>query len=373
MTTLLRRPVLAAAAAALLTGICSGAASGGGRAAAYDFVRIATGLTDPLYVTSAPGDPATLYVVEQAGTIRTVQDGRVTGTFADLSEETHVGDQEQGLLGLAFHPRYATNHLYYVDYTDTHGDTRVVERNAATGASRQLLFVAQPHPNHNGGMLAFDKTGYLYVGMGDGGSFAGIVGNDPENRAQNLSTKLGKMLRIDPLRAGAKWQMVALGLRNPWRFSFDRANGNLWVGDVGAGAQEEVDFRPRAKIAALANYGWSRYEGTSIYGIRKPLSRKGALTFPVWTYSHGDGTLCSIIGGYVYRGGAVPSARGRYFFGDFCLGSIWSFSVGAKGRASVPVRLASSLLNLSSFGEDGNGELYATTIDGGLYVLRSGS
>jgi hypothetical protein len=144
----------------------------------------------------------------------------------------------------------------------------------------------------------------------------------------------------------------------------------LWLGDVGAGAQEEIDFRPAAKIGTLANYGWSRYEGTGVYGVRKPLSKRGKLTFPVWTYSHGDGNLCSIIGGYVYRGGAVPAARGRYFFGDFCLGAIWSFPVGPKGRASAPVRVETSLPNLSSFGVDASGELYATTIDGSLYALR---
>ena len=212
----------------------------------------------------------------------------------------------------------------------------MIEVNSATHATRTLLSVAQPHPNHNGGQLAFDRAGFLYVGMGDGGSFAGIVGNDPENRAQNMSTLLGKMLRIDPTRAGSTWKMVALGLRNPWRFSFDRKTGDLWIGDVGAGAQEEVDFRPKAQIGALANYGWSRYEGTSVYGLKKPLTKKGKLLFPVWTYSHGIGTLCSIIGGFVYRGAAVPSARGRYFFGDFCLGAVWSFKVGPKGRVGLP-------------------------------------
>jgi glucose/arabinose dehydrogenase len=359
--------MLAATVAALVACLGAGAAAGGstGTSRAFTFEQVASGFTDPTDVTSAPGDPTTLYVVEQAGRVKIVQGGVVTGTLLDIHDRVSTDDQERGLLSIAFHPAYARNHLFYADYTDLKGDTRVIEVNSATNATRELLFVAQPHPNHNGGQLAFDRAGLLYVGMGDGGS-----AGDPGGRAQNLSERLGKLLRIDPTRAGATWKMVALGLRNPWRFSFDRKTGDLWIGDVGAGAQEEVDFRPKAKIGALANYGWSRYEGTSVYGIKKPLVKKGKLLFPVWTYSHGSGTLCSIIGGFVYRGAAVPSAHGRYFFGDFCLGAVWSFKVGPKGRVGQPVRLSGNLPNLSSFGEDANRELYATTIDGGLYELR---
>jgi glucose/arabinose dehydrogenase len=352
-----------AAAAAVALG------AGGGHARQLSFRLIASGFVDPTYVTSAPGDPGTLYVVEQTGRVQIVRDGRVTGTLLDIRDRVSTDDQERGLLSIAFHPGYPTNHLYYVDYTDVHGDTRVVELNSATRAERDLLFVPQPHPNHNGGQLAFDKAGRLYVGMGDGGSFANVPGNDPERRAQDPRQLLGKLLRIDPLRPGATWQMVALGLRNPWRFSFDRKTGDLWIGDVGAGAQEEVDFRPRRLIGTLANYGWSRFEGTALYWRSERLAQRGKLVFPAWTYGHGDGSLCSIIGGYVYRGAAVPAARGRYFLGDFCLGAVWSFKVGPKGRASAPVALDSRLPNLTSFGEDGNGELYATTLDGGLYAL----
>ena len=363
--------MLAATAVALAAGLCAGAAVGGSATArALTFEQIASGFTDPTDVTSAPGDPSTLYVVEQAGLVKIVHAGVVTGTLLDIRDRVSTDNEERGLLSIAFHPRYPQNHLFYTDYTDLNGDTRVIEVNAATNATRELLSVAQPHPNHNGGQLAFDRAGLLYVGMGDGGSVEGVVGNDSENRAQNMTSHLGKMLRIDPTRAGASWQMVALGLRNPWRFSFDRTTGDLWIGDVGAGAQEEVDFRPKTQIGKLANYGWSRYEGTSVYGIKKPLVKKGKLLFPVWTYSHSDGSLCSIIGGFVYRGKAVPSARGRYVFGDFCLGSVWSFKVGPKGRAGAPTRLSGMLPGLTSFGEDGNGELYATTIDGRLYQLR---
>jgi glucose/arabinose dehydrogenase len=248
-----------------------------------------------------------------------------------------------------------------VNYTDTHGDTRVVEYRSSNGVAqastaRQILFVAQPYPNHNGGQLEFDGKGYLYVGMGDGGS-----GGDPGNRAQNLKSRLGKLLRINPLRAGSTWQIVGFGLRNPWRFSFDRKTGNLWIGDVGQGNWEEVDYRNAARVGLLANYGWSRYEGKSVYDPAKPLVHKGDLISPVALYSHAGGA-CSITGGYVYRGSAVPSAQGRYFYGDFCSGTIWSFKAG-NGRLSAP-RVEGKIDQLSSFGEDGNGELYATSLSG---------
>ena len=328
-------------------------------------------------MTSAPGDTATLYVVEQPGTIVMVRGGQVTGTFLDIRDRVKSGG-EQGVLSVAFHPGYATNHLFYVDYTDLNGDTHVTEFRSANGVGdpttgRDLLFVKQPYPNHNGGQLEFDRTGYLYVGMGDGGT--GPVDpspGDPQNHAQDLASQLGKLLRINPTRAGATWQVVGFGLRNPWRFSFDRANGNLWIGDVGAAAWEEIDFRPKAKIGALANYGWPRFEGNVIYptyGVDKKLVHKGVLVSPVWVYSHALG--CAVTGGYVYRGSRVTGARGRYFFGDFCSGTLWSFAVGRTGRASAisPI-FDDSIPNISSFGEGGNGELYAVSLDGALYQLQ---
>src|SRR5438094_2036650 len=339
---------------------------GGGHAAQSSFARVASGFDAPVYVTSAPGDPTTLYVVEQPGTIKIVRNGSTAGTFLDIRRRVRSGG-EQGLLSVAFHPQYATNHRFYVDYTDTHGDTHVVEFRSSNGVgrpatARQLLFVAQPYPNHNGGQLQFDRNGYLYVGMGDGGS-----GGDPQNRAQNLRSRLGKLLRINPLRTGATWQIVGFGLRNPWRFSFDRKTGNLWIGDVGQGSWEEVDYRSAATVGRLANYGWSRFEGTSTYDPAKPLLRKGALVSPVAAYSHAGGA-CSITGGYVYRGASVPGAQGRYFYGDYCSGTIWSFKAG-NGRLSAP-RVEGKIASLSSFGEDGNGELYATSLDGTVSRLR---
>jgi Glucose/sorbosone dehydrogenases len=270
------------------------------------FQQVASGFSSPVAVTAAPGDPTTLYVVEQPGTIKIVKGGRVTGTFLDIRSRIKSGG-EQGLLSVAFHPDYATNHRFYVDYTDLNGDTRVVEFKSANGvglpgSARQLLFVDQPYENHNGGQLQFDKLGYLYVGMGDGGS-----GGDPENRAQNLKSRLGKLLRINPTRVGSAWQIVGYGLRNPWRYSFDRANGNLWIGDVGQNTWEEVDVRAAARVGKLANYGWSHYEGRAVYDPGKPYIHKGDAVSPQWVYSHADG--CSITGGYVYRGASVPAAK----------------------------------------------------------------
>ena len=348
-------------AAALAAAVWTGSAAS--RPAA--FTPYASGFDSPVDVTSAPGDPATLYVVEQPGTIKIVRNGAVAGTFLDIRSLIKSGG-EQGLLSVAFHPQYAANHRFYVDYTDTNGDTRVVEFRSANGvgdpaSARQLLFVHQPYPNHNGGQLQFDAKGYLYVGMGDGGS-----AGDPENRAQNLKSRLGKLLRINPTRPGSAWQIVGYGLRNPWRFSFDRKTGNLWIGDVGQDHWEEVDYRHVARLGRLANYGWSRFEGRSVYDPSKPYLRKGDAVSPVLVYSHASG--CSITGGYVYRGSAVPAAQGRYFYGDYCSGTIWSFKAG-NGRLSAPT-VAGTVGNLSSFGEDGNGELYATSLDGSLYRLR---
>ncbi len=333
--------------------------------AQYSLQPYASGFDQPVYVTAAPGDASRVYVVEKTGRIRIVQNGHTTGTFLDLHGKVS-GSEEQGLLSMAFHPQYAQNHRFYVSYTDTSGNSRVVEYRSANGvavpsSARLLLLVHQPYPNHNGGQLQFDRHGLLYIGFGDGGSEG-----DPQNTSQNLGLRLGKLLRRNPLRGGA-WQMVAYGLRNPWRFSFDRATGDLWIGDVGQNSWEEIDYRAAARVGKLANYGWSRYEGKTTYDSGKPLVRRGALVFPVVVYSHSAG--CSVTGGYVYRGSAVPAARGRYFYGDFCHGTIWSFRV-SHGRASAPVQASFTVPSISSFGEDANGELYATSLSNGtVYKL----
>jgi glucose/arabinose dehydrogenase len=349
------------AAAALALAPASHAAK-----ADYAFRAVASGFDSPVYAAAPANETDRVYVVEQPGTIVVVQGGRVAGTFLDIKDKVRSGG-EQGLLSVAFSPKYASDHRFYVDYTDLNGDTRVVEyrsdgSKAIPSSARQLLFVKQPYANHNGGQLQFDKQGFLYVGMGDGGS-----GGDPEDRAQNLGVQLGKLLRINPLRPGLHWQIVGYGLRNPWRFSFDRANGNLWIGDVGQGAWEEIDYRAVSRLGKLANYGWNHFEGKVVYDSSNPLRGSGQLVGPTWVYPHDNGA-CSVTGGYVYRGSAVSAAKGRYFFGDYCNGIVWSFKAGS-GRLSPARRESFTIPNLSSFGEDANGELYATSLNGTLYKL----
>jgi glucose/arabinose dehydrogenase len=332
----------------------------------YSFAPFVSGLSSPVYVTTAPGDPDTLYVVEQAGAIRIVRGGKIAGTFLDVRRLVKSGG-EQGLLSMAFSPQYASNHLFYISYTDVHGNSRVVRYRTSHGrgvrsSARILLALDQPFSNHNGGLLQFDKRGYLYLGFGDGGS-----GGDPNQNAQNMHTQLGKLLRSRTRTPSRSWRIVGFGLRNPWRFSFDPANDNLWIGDVGQDHWEEIDFRPAGKLDKLANFGWSRYEGLSVYDGGHRYAKAGAKVRPVLVYSHDHG--CSITGGYVYRSSTVPAARGRYFYGDFCAGTVWSFRVGPHGRASAPV-VSGLVEELSSFGVDGHGELYATSLDGKLYRLR---
>ena len=326
----------------------------------------ALGLDALTAVASTPAEPRRLYAVEQVGRIRYFVNRRLRGTFLDIRDRV-MGGGEQGLLSVAFHPNYARNHRFYVDYTDKRGDTRVVEFRSRNGrgvksTARQLLFVDQPYANHNGGELEFDSNGLLYVGMGDGGS-----AGDPGNRAQNPNQRLGKLLRIDPLRRGATWQMVGLGLRNPWRFSFDRANGDLYIADVGQGDWEEIDYRPKSEIGTLANYGWRRFEGDARFS-NTPLG-PGELVAPVHVYGHG-GDNCSVTGGYVYRGRAVPTATGRYFFGDYCSGRVWSLRI-VDGRATDVRRETFRINSLTSFGEDVAGELYFATGNGRIYRLAS--
>ena len=283
---------------------------------------------------------------------------------------------EHGLLSMAFSPGYAQNHLFYVDYTDLHGDTHVAEFHSdngvgVPGSERELLFVKQPWPNHKGGQLQFDRRGRLYVGMGDGGTDDSQTHGDPQNNGQNPTGKLAKLLRIDPSDPNAQWQIVALGLRNPWRFSFDRATGDLWIGDVGVDSYEEIDFRTPAQVEQLSNFGWSRFEGFFVYNPAIAAPVAGKLVFPISVYRHDALGNCGIIGGYVYRGKAVPAARGRYYFGDLCTGSIWYVKRNAKGKVSSRSAQVARVAGLSSFGQDANGELYAVGLAGGLYKLKS--
>ena len=326
------------------------------------FKEVLDGLDSPLGIASTESEPDRLYIVEQPGLVRVVENGKLLDEpFLDVRDQV-VSGGEQGLLSLAFDPDYESTGLFYVNYTDTNGDTRVVEYHVGdTGAptkTRELLFVDQPYANHNGGQLAFGPDGRLYVGMGDGGA-----GGDPENRAQNLDEKLGKLLSTDPGGSDG-WRIEGYGLRNPWRFSFDRETGDLWIGDVGQGSWEEIDHTP-VDSAGLENYGWDVYEGTHGYEDKDP-NQAGHLVMPVYEYSHQHG--CSVTGGYVYRGERVPDAVGRYFFGDYCSGAVSSLTL-ENGKA-VGVRNFAHVDELSAFGQDAAGELYAVSLQGQLYELE---
>jgi glucose/arabinose dehydrogenase len=331
-------------------------------------VAVARGLDSPVHVAAAPGEPDRLYVVEQAGRVRIVEGGRVEANpFLDVTSDV-VSGGEQGLLSVAFHPDYAENGLLYVDYTDLSGDTRVVEyralddRTAVDPASRRvLLAIDQPYSNHNGGQLAFGPDGRLWVGMGDGGG-----GGDPENRAQSLSSLLGKLLTLDVSEDRPDPQIAAYGLRNPWRFSFDRTTGDLWIGDVGQGEFEEVDRLPRDEVGNLVNFGWDVFEGDAAYEEKEP-NPEGRLVGPVAVYDHGEG--CSVTGGFVYRGDEVPALEGRYVYGDYCSGTIWS--IAADGARESVRKESIQVDGLTSFGEDGRGELYVASSSGTVFRIAA--
>jgi glucose/arabinose dehydrogenase len=342
-------------------------------------VRVAT-LEQPLGMAVRSGDPA-LYVAQKTGAVVAVRDGSVDPVpVLDLTQEVSLGS-EQGLLGLAFSP---DGRDLYVNYTDTNGDTRVTgyamrDGRADPPTRREVLFVDQPYSNHNGGNLVFGPDGHLYVGLGDGGS-----GGDPHGNGQSLSTLLGKMLRIDPLssgeraytipadnpfvdRPGARPEIWAYGLRNPWRYSFDRSTGDLWIGDVGQSSWEEVDVQPAGSRGG-ENYGWNRMEGDHPYDGADPPAH---VVRPVFEYSHDDGG-CTVTGGYVYRGESIPDLYGAYVFADFCLGALQAIRLEG-GRVIDHRVLGPIVANLSSFGEDARGELYAMSLGGALYRLAPGS
>jgi glucose/arabinose dehydrogenase len=326
----------------------------------------ASGLVQPTHVAAPRSEPTRLYVVELAGRIRVLVRGRLRAEpFLDIRNLVTSGG-EQGLLSVAFHPRYAQNRRFYVNYTDQRGDTRVVEyrsdgTRAIEGSRRELLFVDQPYANHNGGQLAFGPDGRLWVGMGDGGS-----GGDPRNVAQNMSSLLGKLLAIDVDENDPEPRIMALGLRNPWRFSFDRRTGDLYLGDVGQNSWEEVDYVPRRNLRRLRNFGWDVYEGHAVYE-RKARNPAGVLVRPIRVYPLSGGHR-AVSGGFVYRGSDFPATRGRYFYGDFGSGTVWSLRmIGGKVRQfrREPFRVS----QLASFGEDARGELYLVSLGGRIYRL----
>lgn len=328
-------------------------------------------LSEPVFLTYAPGDKEKrIFVVEKTGKIIIFTEGKQAKTpFLDLSKLVSRGG-EQGLLGLAFHPKYAENGRLFVHYTDSDGNTRVVEYKADAkdpskadpASARELLFVEQPYSNHNGGHLAFGPDGKLYIGLGDGGS-----ANDPKNYAQNDKSQLGKMLLIDVDASKPKAETIMKGLRNPWRYSFDRKTGDLYIGDVGQGDFEEIDYLPAGDLHGK-NLGWKVMEGLHCFKARS-CSETG-LTPPIMEYSHKAG--CSITGGYVYRGKALPALVGHYFYADYCTGLVRSLRV-ESGKATDHwewrplLDPEETLASLSSFGEDAEGELYLLSLDGVIY------
>lgn len=347
---------------------------------------IASGLNSPLYVTQAPGDTSRLFIVEQAGRIKVRRNGAVLPTaFLDVTALISFGG-ERGLLSMAFHPNYANNGQFFVCYTDLTGTIQVfrytVSANpdlANAGSAVSIITVAHPtFSNHNGGLIVFGPDGFLYIGLGDGGS-----SGDPAGNGQNKAALLGKILRIDvnsgtPYVVPADNPFVGLpparpevwvyGLRNPWRFAFDRANGNLYIADVGQGAREEINVQAAASNGG-ENYGWNIMEGTICYPPPTTGCNQTGLTLPVFDYTHAEG--CSITGGYVYRGKNLPILGGHYFYADYCGGWVRSFryvnGTVVDQRDYTPE--FGTLGNITSFGEDLQGELYITTQGGNVYRI----
>lgn len=344
---------------------------------------VSKGLHLPLFLTHARDGSGQLFVVEQGGTVRIIDRGNLQEKpFLDIRDRVWTKGNEQGLLGLAFHPDHKSNGRFFVNYNRREDGATVVAEysregrslQAVVGSERILMVVAQPYLNHNGGMIVFGPDGLLYIGRGDGGSRG-----DPQNRAQNTHEWLGKILRIDVDRGrpysippdnpyasgGGRPEIFALGIRNPWRFSFDRETGMLWLADVGQYKWEEIDL-----VVAGGNYGWRIMEGSHCYNPEEGCSPEG-LMFPIAEYGHELGR-CSITGGYVYRGIAVPSMKGTYLFGDYCSGELFALSASANRRSSTSPRvLMQTGLRISSFGEDEAGELYLVDHKGAIYRMAA--
>jgi glucose/arabinose dehydrogenase len=346
---------------------------------AYQWLPVVSGLDSPVDI-QFPGDgTGRMFVLEQAGRIRLVDNGQLAATpFLDLTDRVHSTGNEQGLLGLAFDPHYTDNGFFYVNYTGELGATfisrfRVTSdpNRADPGSEKNLLHISQPFANHNGGVLAFGPDGYLYAGLGDGGS-----ADDPFGNGQNTDTLLGKILRIDVaggdpyaipadnpfVNGGGKPEIWAYGLRNPWRLSFDRATGDLYIADVGQDAWEEVDYVPAGQGGGL-DFGWNYREGMHPFRGSPPATLQ--LTYPVAEYSHAEGG-CSVTGGYVYRG-AMPEWLGIYLYGDFCSGIIWGLMKSDGGWQHRV--LFDSGANITTFGQDGSGEIYLASRGGTIYRL----
>ena len=348
---------------------------------------IASGFDNPIDITNAGDDR--LFIVEQPGEISIIQSsGTVNSTpFLDITSIVNDGGSEQGLLGMAFHPDYSSNGYFYVHYTNSAGDGQISRFNVSSGdpdiadnlSEFPILTVSQPYSNHNGGCINFGPDNYLYIGLGDGGS-----AGDPGNRSQDSTELLGKMLRID-VDGGTPYSIPAsnpfvgnpgcldeiwsIGLRNPWKFSFDRSTGDLWIGDVGQNAWEEINFQQAASMGG-ENFGWRCYEASATYSMSGCSSLSGDYAWPAYEYSQSGAPPngCSVTGGVVYRGSEFPNLNGHYLFTDFC--DSWIYSLYWTGSSWASVNHGTFTGNFSSFGEDYLGEVYiASLYDGKIYKV----
>lgn len=360
---------------------------------AQESVRIAlqpvASARSPVFLTAVADGSGRTFVVEKPGVIRILEDGQLLDPpFLNISDRVNAQSSEQGLLGLAFPPNFSETGYLFVNYTDARGDTVISRFQAAAdratadpGSESAVMRLDQPAPNHNGGDLVFGPDGYLWIGTGDGGA-----ANDRFRNGQNPSSLLGKMLRVDVttdpsqpylVPANNPWtasdwagrdvrdEVWAVGLRNPWRYSFDRLTGDLWIADVGQNQYEEVNYVPAGSGGGL-NFGWPVMEGMHCFPDSAGCDRAG-LEMPVLEYDHTG--RCSVTGGYVYRGDNIPALAGTYVFGDFCSGTIWGLAkVGAAWQSR---QLLDTDLSISSFGEDGEGELYVLDLNGGIFRLTS--
>lgn len=336
----------------------------------YEWRLIASGLNRPVDVQSALDGSGRLFIIEKYGVIRVYENGQLLEQpFLNIDDRVNDDSNEMGLLGLAFHPDYEQNGFFYVNYTGTGGNTFISRFQASgnvanAGSESILLKINQPYPNHNGGAVIFGRDGYLYLGLGDGGA-----GGDPHKNGQDTASLLGKILRID-VNGGDSYsipsdnpfgnEVWAYGLRNPWRISFDRFTGDLWIGDVGQGDWEEIDYLPAGSPGG-ANFGWSIMEGNHGYdGQAQP-----GLLLPVAEYSHSSGG-CSVTGGVVYRG-SMAEWNGIYFYGDYCSGYVWGLIL-SEGQWQSQL-LFETNVRITSFGQDESGEIYFASDEGGIYVL----